>query len=58
MVPQQRLLRQLRLYGIDGPILSWIAGFLNSRTQSVLVDGIGSHSRSVTDGDPVLSGVP
>ena len=58
VVPHQILLRKLRLYGIDGPILSWIAGFLDSRTQSVLVDGIRSHSRSVTDGDPVLSGVP
>ena len=58
VVPHQRLLRKLRLYGIDGPILSWIAGFLDSRTQSVLVDGTRSHSRSVTDGDPVLSGVP
>ena len=58
VVPHQRLLRKLRLYGIDGPVLSCIAGFLDSRTQSVLVDGIRSHSRSVTDGDPVLSGVP
>ena len=56
--PHQRLLRNLRLYGIDGPIFSWIAGFLDSRTQSVLVDGIRFHSRGVTDGDPVLSGVP
>ena len=58
VVPRQRLLRKLRLYGIDGPILSWIAGFLNGHTQSVLVDGICSHSRSVTDGDAILSGVP
>ena len=58
VVPHLRLLRKLLFYGIDGSILSWIAGFLDSRTQSVLVDGIRSHSRSITDGDPVLSGVP
>ena len=58
VVPHQRLMRKLRLYGIEGKTSGWISEFLLGRTQSVLVDGVRSHSRSRTDGDPVLSGVP
>ena len=38
--------------------LSWIRNFLEGRTQSVMVNGTRSHSRSRVDGDPVVSGVP
>ena len=58
IVPHQRLMRKLRLYGIEGRTSSWISEFLLGRTQSVQVDGVRSHSRSCIDGDPVLSGVP
>ena len=58
MVPHQRLLRKLRMYGLEGKCLSWISSFLENRTQSVLVEGIRSHSGRSTSGDAVLSGVP
>ena len=43
---------KLRLFGIDGEIAKWIGGFLNNRTQQVVVDG------SKSDSATVLSGVP
>ena len=58
VVPHQRLMRKLRLYGIEGKTSSWISKLLLGRMQSVLVDGVRSHSRSHIDGDLVLSGVP
>ena len=58
VVPHQRLLRKLRLYGIERRTLNWISCFLQGRTQSVVVDGVRSHSRSRIDGDDVISGVP
>ena len=58
VVPHQRLLRKLRLYGIQGRTLEWISNFLVGRTQSVIVNGVRSHSHSPIDGDPVISGVP
>ena len=45
IVPHQRLMRKLRLYGIEGKTSSWISELLLARTQSVLVDGIKSHFR-------------
>ena len=38
-------------------VIHW-NGFLASCTQSVVVEGVRSHSRNRTDGDKVLSGVP
>ena len=58
VVPHQRLMRKLRLYGIEGRTSNWISSFLLGHTQSVFVDGVRSHSHSCTDGNPVLSGVP
>ena len=58
VVPHKRLMSKLRLYGVEGKISCWISEFLLGRTQSVLVDGVRSHTRCRTDGDPVLSGVP
>ena len=46
VVPHKRLLRKLRLYGIEGRTLQWISNFLIGRTQSVMVNGVRSHSRS------------
>ena len=58
VVPHQRLLRKLRMYGLEGKCLSWISSFLENRTQSVLVEGIRSNSGRSTSDDAVLSGVP
>ena len=58
MVPHARLIRKLRLYGIQGHTLQWISSFLRGRTQSVMVDGVRSHTGSSIEGDDVASGVP
>ena len=58
VVPHTRLLRKLRLYGIQGPTLNWIEGFLSRRKQSVIVNGVRSDSHGTTEGDDVVSGVP
>ena len=57
-MPHERLLRKLRLYGIEGNTLKWISCFLQGCTQSVVVEGVRSHSRNRTDEHKVLSGVP
>lgn len=51
-VGHQRLLHKLRWYGISGKTNNWIASFLSSRQQTVVVDGKSSEPL------PVLSGVP
>ena len=51
-VPHRRLLKKLKHYGIDNKIGDWIAGFLQNRTQQVVVDGEASTW------SPVESGVP
>ena len=58
VVPHARLIRKLRLYGIQGHTLQWISSFLRGRTQSVMVDGVRSHTGSSIEGDDVVSGVP
>ena len=57
VVPHARLIRKLRLYGIQGHTLQWIS-FLRGRTHSVMVDGVRSHTGSSIEGDDVVSGVP
>ena len=57
-VPHQRLLNKLRLFGIEGKNRDWVECFLKGRTQSVVVEGVRSHGPGVTEGDPVVSGVP
>ena len=42
----------MRAYGISGKILKWIEGFLNNRSQKVVISGV--HS----DPLPIWSGVP
>ena len=51
-VPHRRLLGKLEAYGITGPMLAWIGGFLSGRSQVVKVNGVESASA------PVLSGIP
>ena len=51
-MPHRRLLGKLEAYGITGGIFNWIKGFLQGRTQQVVVNG----SMSATA--PVLSGIP
>ena len=51
-VPHQRLLEKLKYYGIRGNILKWIAQWLTSRTQSVVVDGESSRPAHVKSGVP------
>ena len=57
-MPHKRLLRKLRLYGIEGRALQWISCLLQGRPQSVLTDGVRSHPGDRTAGDDVVSGVP
>ena len=58
VVPHARLIRKLRLYGIQGHTLQWISSFLRGRTQTVMVDGVRSHTGSSIEGDDVVSDVP
>ena len=51
-VPHRRLLGKLQAYGIEGNTLHWIKGFLEDRTQEVVVNGTKS------DVGKVLSGIP
>ena len=51
-VDHNLLLSKINKTGIHGPLLAWISSFLTDRTQSVVVDGCLSDSKSV------LSGVP
>ena len=37
-VPNHRLLRNLKLYGIEGEVLQWIEAFLSHRVQEVVVN--------------------
>ena len=58
VVPHKRLVSKLRLYGVHGKNSAWVESFLTGRTQSVMVEGVRSHSGTATAGDDVLSGVP
>ena len=51
-VPHHRLLLKLKYYRIDSQVINWIAKWLTSRKQRVLLDGESS------DYVPVTSGVP
>ena len=51
-VPHKRLLAKLRLYGIHGNVLRWIASFLQDRRQLVVCDGEKSEYSPVTSGVP------
>ena len=51
-VPHKRLLSKLQYYGIRGPIQAWISQFLQSRNQSVVIDGASSKPVRVESGVP------
>jgi len=51
-VSHEKLALKLHDYGITGPALKWVKGFLDNRHQSVIVDG------SSPEPLPVSSGVP
>ena len=51
-VTHEKLLHKLHQYGVRGNILNWIRGFLDGRTQTVVVDGDESTSVPVTSGVP------
>ena len=51
-VPHARLIKKLSSYGIDGELLTWIAEYLNDRSQIVRVNGESSKSASVLSGIP------
>ena len=51
-VPHRRLLGKLESYGIRGKILNWIKGFLQGRSQQVVVNG------EISEVAPVISGIP
>ena len=51
-VNHEKLALKLHEYGIRGPDLKWVKGFLDNRHQSVIVNG------SLSEPTPVSSGVP
>ena len=51
-VPHQRLLNQVRSFGITGDACRWLEAFLSNRKQKVRVNG------SESNWAPVLSGIP
>ena len=51
-VPHDKLLHKLDNYGIRGDLYKWIASFLMSRTQNVVVDGETSIPCKVESGVP------
>jgi len=51
-VSHPKLLNKLKLYGIDGKLLSWIEAFLYDRKQRVIIHGIESSEKPVTAGGP------
>ena len=50
--PHQRLLVQLKGYGIGGTVLQWIDALLSGRRQRVVVNGSKSTWANVTSGIP------
>ena len=42
-VPHQRLLDQVKSYGITGKVHAWIQAFLSDRTQKVKANGVESY---------------
>ena len=51
-VPHHHLLVKLKSYGIDDPVLAWIASFLRDRKQCVQVYSINSSLQRVVCGVP------
>ena len=51
-VNHRKLLLKLDHYGIRGKALKWIRGFLDGRTQQVVINGESSSTANVTSGVP------
>ena len=51
-VPHQRLLLKVDHYGICGEVKKWILSFLEEQSQSVIIYGHSSFSKSGTSGVP------
>ena len=52
-VPHHQLIRALHSIGIQGPLLNWLRGYLTSRSQQVILDGVAASSPiAVTSGVP------
>ena len=51
-VPHQHLLLKLKNFGVQGPILDWLACFGTKRTQRVVLEGIKSEEVIVKSGVP------
>ena len=51
-VPHELLKFKLHQYGLLKQVLIWISEFLSNRTQSVVVNGSASQSKSVVSGAP------
>ena len=50
VVPHHKLIRKLASLGVCAPTLHWISAFLSSKTQSVVINSVHSHSSAVTSG--------
>ena len=51
-VPHQRLIKKLKIHGIEGDLLNWIVSWLTDRKQRVCFNGHLSRWRRVTSGVP------
>ena len=51
-VPHKRLEYKLNFYGINPKTVSWIASFLNNRSQKVVLEGHASDKSAVDSGVP------
>ena len=51
-VPHFLLIEKLKTFGINGPILNWLANYLNNRKFSVKVNNTLSSQKDVTSGVP------
>jgi len=51
-VPRQRLLVELKAYGVQGKLLNWIKAFLTNRQQCVVINNAKSDFCDVVSGVP------
>ena len=54
-VSHEKLVLKLHGYGLRGPALKWVKGFLDNRHQSVIVNGSSSEPTPVSSGVPHVS---
>ena len=51
-VAHEKLISKLHFYGIRGKTLSWVKDFLDSHSQSVILNGVKSDKIAVSSGVP------